>query len=292
MIISHFPGGGGDKPFNEIFQYSGNATFIDDGDGNWRVKFLTSGTLTVSKNVFVDIFAVGGGGNGGKGQAGYYTTAGANHASGGGGGGGYTKTERNKKLEQGKSYSVTVGSACGTSSLTDIDGVILCEAAGGKSATGGEYDLAKNGGNGGSGGCPGAVYHNGSYESALPGSDGGDGTDVVVSDVTYGTGGKGQGKTTREFEEETGDLYSGGGGSGGVYHSSSKANVAGAEGGGGAGASKTAAAQDGGENTGGGGGGGVHYNTSYGSSGDTYHTAGGKGGSGIVIIRNFRVATS
>ena len=59
------------------FTYTGTYETVDDGDGNWRIKFLTSGifTLLKPKQLLIDVFCVGGGGGGGGG-------------SGGGGGGG------------------------------------------------------------------------------------------------------------------------------------------------------------------------------------------------------------
>ena len=277
-------------PFHQNISYTGNANFIDDGDGNYRVKFLTSGTLTVQQDTHVDIFAVGGGGNGG---AGLYEAKG-NYVgiAGGGGGGGYTTTTNNKKLLSGVEYAVTIGAACGASSLIAADGTVFCEAAGGKNGTNGtnSWGGAGHGGNGGSGGGPGTSdmdYGN----TGTPGSDGADGIGWAYEDDPsdwYANGGAGQGTTTREFGEETGDLYSGGGAGGAcsIYEDS----IAGGDGGGGNGASLTAAAQDGEENTGGGGGGGSYYYKDYDST--TYYTAGGTGGSGIVIIRNFRLATS
>ena len=78
--------GSAEIPFHQNISYTGNANFIDDGDGNYRVKFLTSGTLTVQEDTYVDIFAVGGGGNG---SAGRNETEAYLYASGSGGGGGY-----------------------------------------------------------------------------------------------------------------------------------------------------------------------------------------------------------
>lgn len=46
------------------YTYTGNSVYVDDGNGKWRIKFLSSGTFTPTKNVKVDIFAVGGGGGG------------------------------------------------------------------------------------------------------------------------------------------------------------------------------------------------------------------------------------
>ena len=63
------------------FTYTGQYSFIQDGDGHWRIKFLTSGTLTFSSlgngADGADLFIVGGGG-------------GSNTYAGGGGG--YTVT--------------------------------------------------------------------------------------------------------------------------------------------------------------------------------------------------------
>ena len=64
------------------FSYTGDYLLVGDGEKNWRVKFLTSGTLTFSKlgNAAngIDVFLVGGGGSGAAGNA-YY-------GAGGGGG--------------------------------------------------------------------------------------------------------------------------------------------------------------------------------------------------------------
>ena len=58
-------GGGDAKP---KFTYTGTHEYIDDGGGNWRIKFLTSGTLTLKNKITVDVFLVGGGGAGGSGN--------------------------------------------------------------------------------------------------------------------------------------------------------------------------------------------------------------------------------
>ena len=46
------------------FTYTGTYETVDDGDGNWRIKFLTSGifTLLKPKQLLIDVFCVGGGG--------------------------------------------------------------------------------------------------------------------------------------------------------------------------------------------------------------------------------------
>ena len=86
-----------------LYTYTGESTFIDDGNGNWRIKFLTSGTLTFTNmaSTNIDVFCVGGGGGGGsQPQTG---------TGGGGGGGGYTKTTSNVAITLGSSFYVTIG---------------------------------------------------------------------------------------------------------------------------------------------------------------------------------------
>ena len=53
------------------FTYTGNYQIISEDDsGNWKIKFLTSGTFTAMNDVLIDIFAVGGAGAGGYGESG------------------------------------------------------------------------------------------------------------------------------------------------------------------------------------------------------------------------------
>ena len=33
------------------YTYTGDSIYIDDGNGKWRIKFLSSGTFTPTKNV-------------------------------------------------------------------------------------------------------------------------------------------------------------------------------------------------------------------------------------------------
>ena len=176
-------------------------------------------------------------------------------------------------------------------------------------------DLGK-GGNGGSGG--GGAVTTSSTKAYTGGSGGSDGSNG--GSVSSNTGGTGQGTTTREFGEATGDLYSGGGG-GGTNSQVPSAGGAGGEGGGGRGGYKLSTADAptaGVPNTGGGGGGNQHdgcgggggytrteksivltANTEYsivvgaGGTGGTTSAnpqlwSGCAGGSGIVIIRNHR----
>ena len=247
------------------FTYTGNYTVVDDSDnvitdlanydGDWKIKFLTGGTFKSTRDVLVDVFLVGGGGGGGsKGTS----------DGGGGGGGGYTNTGV-VRIKKGQSYEIVVGD--GGAAATDGE----ASTAFGAIAYGGNSGKSYTGGNGGSGGGAGG------YSSSLAGTAGGSNGSVGTS--LWGAGGSGQGTNTREFGESTGKLYSGGGGGAGGYNTSTGgtgSNGAGGSGGGKAGGSSDASAE---ANTGGGGG------------GENAWKAAGKGGSGIVIIRNARVAT-
>lgn len=219
-----------------IFTYTGIYTLIDDGDKNWRIKFLTDGILTFEKYATVDVFVVGGGAGGGNAKKQ------ASGGSSGGGGGGYTKTVKSVVLEPAKSYTVTIGAGGngGENGGTTSIGELGISAKGGYTGSTGP-----KGGNGGSGGG-----------GSDPGHGGTDGADAPGSNA-----GTGQGTTTREFGEETGDLYASGG----------RGNVSGA-----------VAPGPIGDNTGTGGDGSVGNNyVSY---------DGNPGYSGIAIIRNHRTA--
>lgn len=170
------------------FTFTGLYLLLDDGDGNWRIRFLTSGIFMLTEAALsVDICMVGGGGGG----------------KGGGGGGGYTNTARNVPLAINEPYLVLIGAGgpqaeaegetSGRGGTTSFD---IYSAAGGY---GGVFSLtAGKGGDGGSGG--------GGYNDGAGGSDGSGGVSGE-----HGDGGTGQGTTTREFGEEDGELYAPGG---------------------------------------------------------------------------------
>lgn len=242
--------------FNQIpsFDYSGDCEIVNDADepitvsqDNWKIRFLTSGTLTFTElngaEDGIDVFCVGGGG-------------GTPNKFSGGGGGGYTATQRNIRVEVGKSYSIVVGSGGTGTDGGESSFDAFLTAKGGHAAAGGD-----NGADGGSGG--------GGYNSGVGYNGGSDGSD---GDNTNGLNrhGKGQGTTTREFGESAGKLYAGGGG-GGNRNGTDVGK--GGEGGGADGDSDASA------NTGGGAGGRSNSGVSC-----VAHA----GGSGIVIIRNAR----
>ena len=229
--------GGGGLP---EFTYTGTYQLIDDGGGNWRMKFLTSGVLTFTKlgNAAkgIDVFLVGGGGgNGNSANISDWCAA---------GGGGYTKTVKSLIVQKDVEYQIVVGAGGTrpTTSNTQTRGGTT--SAFNASIEGGYSGKAINGGNGGSGGA--------STNGATGGTDGGDGS---VGNMG-GQAGKGQGTTTREFGESTGDLYA----SGGYYNANNGTNGEG----------------NGADNTGNGAGGTNNNNKST------------VGGSGIVVVRNHR----
>lgn len=244
------------------FTYTGSSKIVNDSDqaisdfpnykGNWKIRFLTSGTFKVTNmhgwDGRIDLFLVGGGGGGGK----RYQSGGA--YNGGGGGGGYTKTVKAITVSPNTSYTITVGAGGAANTNGGTTSAFSNTASGGKGPT---YDSNTYvGGAGGSGGGHGNT--NTGVSSSAGGSNGGDG----------GSGSKGQGTTTREFGLSGGTLYSGGGGG---------SKSAGGDGGGANGATYSGGGSiNAAANTGGGGGG----------SEDT--SSAGSGGSGIVIIRNAR----
>ena len=161
------------------YTYTGAAQLIDDGGGNWRIKFLSSGTLIPKKKLTIDVFCVGGGGSGGNNGTSVSVYQGA-----GGGGGGYTTTVKQIQLAANEAIDVTVGAGGaqntatgggngndgGTSKFSRQNtGSVIATAAGGKA---GREPGTAGGGAGGSGG--GAGGGNG-------GSDGGNGHKTMNS---------------------------------------------------------------------------------------------------------------
>lgn len=220
------------------FTYTGDYEIVEDDDtqisnfanwkGNWKIRFLTSGTFTVTNmygwDGIIDAFLVGGGGSGARSSDG-----------GGGGGGGYTQTSKKINLSPNNKYSIVIGGGGGNTT------------AFGFTAKRGNDASSVSGGDGGSGGGSGVC------DGGSDGSDGG-------SFASNYKGGKGQGTSTREFGTSGATLYSGGGG-GGPGGATSPAK--GGAGGGGDGSSTKG--DPGEDNTGGGGGGGKSSGGSGGS---------------------------
>lgn len=184
------------RSYLPTYTYTGSHQLIDEGNFNWRLRLLTSGTLTFSYvgsagTQGAQAFLVGGGGGGGD--------------FGAGGGGGYTKTAAVPTLSVGTGYSVVVGAGGaagngqGYSGPAGGNSTAFGAVAGGGQGGGGNF---AKGGDGGSGG--------GGRPFGPGGTDGGNGGTGTSGDAR-GPGGNGQGSTTREFGLPTGTLYSSGG---------------------------------------------------------------------------------
>ncbi len=205
----------------EDFNWSGgDGTYqvLDDGGGNWRIKFLSSGTFTPLKNMVIDAFLVGAGGGKGSVRC-------------GGGGAGYTTTVRSIVLAANAAYQITIGAAGINPTKAGTDGAdggttsaFAASALGGKGSLAGSSGARKPGADGGSGG--GGVNISGVHANSSTAAGGTDGEDGATATTAGGTG---QGTTTREFGETDGDLYASGGGdnltatvpnsgNGGAYH--------------------------------------------------------------------------
>lgn len=175
------------------YTYTGNASFLDDGGYNWRIKCLTSGTLnftSLGRASSIDVFCVGGGAGGSGGVNSYQPS----------GSGGYTTTASNKTIQLNTNYPVVIG-AGGAGNNSNVNGGT--SSAFSVVAAGGEYKK------GGSGGC---AYWNGAEDNGYgsPGTDGGDGHEGL--DKYNRTWATGQHTTTREFGDSTATLYASGGG--------------------------------------------------------------------------------
>ena len=292
------------------FTYTGSYQIVDDSNnvisspstyvGNWKIRFLSSGTLTFSDNTGIssgiDIFVVGGGGSGATGSA----YIGNNSFGGGGGGGGAAITITKFPASSGNSYSIVVGGSKANSSF-GLNGTAYFTALAGGSASapyftdGFVIPIPK--GAGGAGRLSGQTSYYGA--SSVIVKAGGAGDSYGSKDSTDGN---------YEFNETGNKRYGAGGGSGGNGVSVNIGGFAPAPGSGGADGGGTGGkgcsytwstssnsyvtsgaygGSSGAANTGSGGGGGGSAcgsnSTSYGNRG-----SGGSGGSGIVIIRNTR----
>lgn len=249
------------------YTYSGTASSLtDEGNGNWSLKLLTSGTLKFTNlgsatSTGIDIFCVGGGGNGSGGDKTW---------GGSGGAGGKTSTTKGKVLSNNTNYTITIGGSGGTTSFKQGSTTLASAAGGGSGSTRGA------GGSGGSGGGGGgrSSSSSGDYEHSggKGGTNGGNGYEGESK------GGSGQGTNTYEFGTSGKTLYSGGGGGGCGTDGGHGGD--GGSGGGAKGGSKDKNGSSASANTGGGGGGA--------GGADNKDTYGGAGGSGIIVIRNKR----
>ena len=180
---------------NMTYTYSGSHEKIDDGSGNWRIKFKSSGTLKFTNlgkwDGKLDVFCVGGGSAGGSGSWD------AGNGYGKAGSGGYTKTQKSIQVTANTAYSIVIG-AGGQSAF----------APGGSTSA---LGVTANGGTKLGGGSGGGAYGNapGEQRRLKTAATATRRTPPTSESTHWGSPGKGQGTTTREFGESTGTLYAG-----------------------------------------------------------------------------------
>lgn len=264
---------------------------LNSGSGTWTVP---TGVTTIS------IVVVGGGGGGGG-------------DGGSGGGGGELRASASQNVTSGATATIAIGTGGAGGSwvsggtegkngnATTVTGAVTFTANGGK---GGGGWTTTTGGAGGSGGT-GGTGNNGASGGGGPGNCQAPHSAARVEGNLY-FGGTGSNGPSTTVINTSGTNYGGGGGGGLGANTNNTGNAgrgsAGGSGGGGRGANYkfevgdsntyrdgASAGQSGTANTGGGGGAGAACN-SYGNmdlgyDGDTQRTAGGSGGSGVVVIK-------
>ena len=244
--------------------------FGDESEG--RIELKSSGTLTLDKGTY-DFFLDGPGASGA-------ISPGPAGRGGSGGGGGDTKPVKGQVVSSEETWTVEIGAGGvaptwdstadgnrgGTTRISH--GGTSYEAQSGVGGTNQSKSGASDGGSGG-----GAASTNG--QAGNGGSDGSDG-DPGVRGYSAGVG---QGKTTRAFEEDDGQMFSGAG-AGGTGYGADYEDAKGGDGGGG-----WAAFDASGPGGGGGGGESPYYN-----DGQEDGQPAGDGYKGYVIARWKNVA--
>ena len=220
--------------------------------GNWKLRLLSDGNLTINSlpnSSNIDIYLVGGGQGGTKGSK--EVTSGTMYTTGSGGKGGYRKTYKTVSITFGTSYSVDIGVGGESSAKSGGDSTITIGSTTYKASSGERSNTGAEGG---------YEFDSSSYSKKY-GGGGGSGCSVWSYSAYRCSGGSGKdgggnsgssgwspNATGRVCKDDKGIVSAGGNG---------KANTGGGGGGGGAGCG-------------------------------SYILDGGKGGSGIVIIRNAR----
>ena len=229
-IITRRGGGGGSLKSFPNFTYDGDYFFQQVGLGKNTSNALwlaTTGSITFDKNVYADIYMVGGGGGGGFGNG------------SGGGGGGYTATFKNVFIPAGTTYDIEIGEGGYPSTnkhrqgdpgnRTRAFGFYVNGGYGGGSVNN-VYNVSANkaGGDGGSGGGGGIYNANTSGRKlghgGVGGINGGNGShgryvtsgeeELFCESIPYGVG---SGKSTHVFEDPD-NLLVAYGGAGGILN--------------------------------------------------------------------------
>jgi hypothetical protein len=278
-------------------------TFYSDSTYYYHV-FGTSGTFTPTESITADVLVVAGGGGGGG-----YTFVSSGGSGGAGGGAGGLLAFNSQSLTA-TNYTVTVGSGGnGGSGVTGSNGsdsqfaALTLVKGGGGGAGNKSTGTAASGLTGGSGGGAVAWDYNGTTAGGAAtseqgnaggsvtgaggsrggGGGGGAGAAGTTRSLSAGTGGQGGvgsssysswGLATGTGEYFNGTFYYAGGGAG---NGGGDTVVLGGYGGGATHRYNVTPAQAGQPNTGGGGAGGLYDSGA--------NAVGGKGGSGVVIVR-------
>ena len=259
-----------DKDKYMIFTYTGD-TIPGSGQTQYTINIPTGG-------ISCDILIVGGGGGGGNFQSG-------NYECGGGGAGAYLYVQ---SITLNGTYTFSIGkggelSTKGSNTEIKSGATIVYSCEGGGNGGGNNGNI----GSGGSGGGGQFGYANfGIANDATRGFNGAAGTTNSGTNEGGGGGGAGGPGLLRDggigkINNITGvNVYYAGGGGGCSYRA--LGGGVGGLGGGGTGSSGSINATNGEDNTGSGGGGGYYINS----------RQAGKGGSGIIIIKNNTIEKS
>lgn len=182
FVANNYSCANSSKGDNPTFTYTGNCEVVDDGDGNWKIRFLTSGTFTSINAMQIDVFLVGGGVGGSGG-----TWNGSEYNMGAGGGGGLILLKNSIPVANGSFIKVTVGNGgAGCSGR--------CVASYGESSSFVETtSLSGSISFGASGGFPGNIYNGGA------GGNGG-GAGIHGDGYTWPSGSVGQSLSDNTYE--------------------------------------------------------------------------------------------
>ena len=188
------------------FTYSGTYELIEDQDGDWCIKLLSSGTLVFTdSSPSIEVFLVGGGGAGGSNNSSYM----------GGGGSGYRTTSTLQAIKD-TQYAIVIGDGV----TAPNNGAQGGSTTGfGLTAAGGYTPTGKTGGDGGSKG--GNADNGAGVDGALAFNDtaffygyyGGSGG--AANSGAGGQGGGAQGGTVNGQKASNATANTGGGGGGG-----------------------------------------------------------------------------
>ena len=220
-FITRKSGGSANKNGIPEYKYTGNSFTMPigkDGTGDNALWLTSNGTISFPKDVYADIYLVGGGGGGGD------------TYGGGGGGSGYTYVKNNIFIPANCNFAINIGQGGGRSINAKSQGGygapttafgFFANGGYGGGGTGSSDPIVQQskGGDGGSGGGAGTVTK--SYLAGKGGAGGsnGYGHSTIAGAATQSlTGGLGQGDNATYLFNDANNLmlaYGGAGGAGG-----------------------------------------------------------------------------